>query len=222
MSETLNRFMKRQEIHHLHTSAFHPRSNGTIERFNALFISMLTKYGRGDRQKWDTYILQSLFACRIRTHAVTRETPFFLTYGIEPTIPGDEQKLDELARSTQDVRAHELELLGERREAARLRCKQSGENAKRRYDQRATPRLFDVGQWVLMRNETHQKFQSKNRGPYQIYKICPLHTYHRPKRGRKIVTRLDSTYISRGLARLEPSRVQLPSIDSKCTFIGDC
>jgi hypothetical protein len=33
------------------------------------------------------------------------------------------------------------------------------------------------GQWVLVRNESPQKFQSKQFGPYQIMKAHPLGTY---------------------------------------------
>jgi len=31
----------------------------------------------------------ALFAARIRTHRVTGKSPFYLTYGREPVIPGD-------------------------------------------------------------------------------------------------------------------------------------
>ncbi|CAF1599806.1 unnamed protein product, partial [Didymodactylos carnosus] len=32
----------------------------------------------------------ALFACRVRVHQSTGRTPFFMVYGVEPKIPGDE------------------------------------------------------------------------------------------------------------------------------------
>ncbi|CAF1441196.1 unnamed protein product [Rotaria sordida] len=51
---------------HILTFAYHPRSNGIIERFNHLFDSILAKYVGG-------------------------ETPFYMIHGVEMKSPGDEQ-----------------------------------------------------------------------------------------------------------------------------------
>ncbi|CAF1134091.1 unnamed protein product [Didymodactylos carnosus] len=66
--------------------------------------------------------MATLFVCRVRTHSITRGTPFYLVYGKEPTIPGDthqpyiyeENNNDDL----NEYRARQLEELGDRRSAA--------------------------------------------------------------------------------------------------------
>ena len=50
---------------------------------------MLTKYTNGQLSKWDEYLDQAVFACRIRNHIATKKSPFYLVYGCQPRIPGD-------------------------------------------------------------------------------------------------------------------------------------
>ncbi|CAF3068175.1 unnamed protein product [Rotaria socialis] len=87
----LNSYYTLISIKHILTSAYHPRSNGVIERFNRLFGGMLAKYvGDNDINKWDEYIDRALFACRVRQHHATGKTPFYMVYGVEAKLPGDE------------------------------------------------------------------------------------------------------------------------------------
>ncbi|CAM2698498.1 unnamed protein product [Rotaria socialis] len=52
---------------------------------------MLAKYvGDNDINKWDEYIDRALFACRVRQHHATGKTPFYMVYGVEAKLPGDE------------------------------------------------------------------------------------------------------------------------------------
>jgi hypothetical protein len=38
---------------------------------------------------WDKYLLQTLFSARVRIHAISKISPFYLIYGIHPRIPSD-------------------------------------------------------------------------------------------------------------------------------------
>ncbi|CAF3924596.1 unnamed protein product [Rotaria magnacalcarata] len=68
----LNSYFTLIDIKHILTSAYRPRSNGVIERFNRLFGGMLAKYvGDHDINKWDEYIDHALFPCRVRQHHAT-------------------------------------------------------------------------------------------------------------------------------------------------------
>jgi hypothetical protein len=71
-------------------SAYHPRTNGKTERTNGILGRALTKYvGNKMRHKWDLFLDQAVFACRTRIHSVTKKSPFYLLYGVEPAVPGD-------------------------------------------------------------------------------------------------------------------------------------
>ncbi|CAF4138278.1 unnamed protein product, partial [Rotaria sordida] len=39
----------------------------------------------------DKYVDHALLACRIRQYYATGETPFYMIYGVEVKLPGDEQ-----------------------------------------------------------------------------------------------------------------------------------
>lgn len=89
MAKTLARYLELQDIRHLRTSAFHPRTNGKTERYNGLLGTTLTKLVEPFKTKWDEFLPQALFATRIRIHNVTKRSPFSLVYGFDPRIPGD-------------------------------------------------------------------------------------------------------------------------------------
>ncbi|PWY96913.1 hypothetical protein BCV70DRAFT_149105, partial [Testicularia cyperi] len=65
---------------HRLTTAYHPRTNGKVESLNVLTKLMVGKSTR----LWDLYLREALFAARIRTHATSAKSPFFLTYGVHP------------------------------------------------------------------------------------------------------------------------------------------
>src|SRR6266516_5697185 len=64
--------------------------NGKVEHLNGILEDMISKLLFGKHTKlWDLYLDQALFACRIRTHATTKTSPFYLVYGRQPHLLGD-------------------------------------------------------------------------------------------------------------------------------------
>ncbi len=49
----------------------------------------ITTLSQSQPDRWDEFLNQTIFAIRVRSHAVTRHSPFYLLYGVEPRIPGD-------------------------------------------------------------------------------------------------------------------------------------
>ena len=50
---------------------------------------MIRKYVNGALHRWDDFVNAALWASRICVHSTTGHSPFFLTYGREPRLPGD-------------------------------------------------------------------------------------------------------------------------------------
>lgn len=71
------------------TTAYHPQTDGLVERFNRTLLDMLTMYCAANQEKWDEYLPLVLFAYSTSEHASTLETPFMLTYGREAYFPSD-------------------------------------------------------------------------------------------------------------------------------------
>ncbi|KAH6582934.1 hypothetical protein BASA60_001697 [Batrachochytrium salamandrivorans] len=70
---------------------------------------------------------QTIFALRVRKHAVTNKSPFYLLYGVEPRLPGDDspikdtmQPLDNIEEMMEraELTAREFDELGMARGAA--------------------------------------------------------------------------------------------------------
>jgi transposase InsO family protein len=65
---------------HRVSSAYHPQTNGLVERFNQTIQRALVKLVRKEQDDWDMYIDGVLFAYRTSTQKSTKATPFELMF----------------------------------------------------------------------------------------------------------------------------------------------
>ena len=73
----------------VNTTAYHPQSDGLVERFNWTLLDMLAKTVKPGAVDWDERLPYVLFAYRAAIQASAGESPFFLLYGREPQLPID-------------------------------------------------------------------------------------------------------------------------------------
>ncbi|CAI7834527.1 unnamed protein product, partial [Closterium sp. NIES-53] len=69
------------------SSAYHPQTDGQIERLNQIVEQLLRAACKDDISKWDAHLPVLEFAYNNATHAATGQTPFFLCYGRNPLTP---------------------------------------------------------------------------------------------------------------------------------------
>ncbi|KAL5491524.1 hypothetical protein EMCRGX_G016826 [Ephydatia muelleri] len=74
--------------HHLIT-AYHPQSNGLVERFNQSLQNMLRKCIQEKKEKWDDYLDTCTFAYNTSRHESTKFTPFEIMFGRKAILPLD-------------------------------------------------------------------------------------------------------------------------------------
>ena len=74
-------------IHRLNTTAYHPQTDGLVERFNCTLTSMLAKTVAANGADWDEKLPYVLFAYRAAAQESSQESPFFLMYGRDPRLP---------------------------------------------------------------------------------------------------------------------------------------
>ncbi|KAG3118558.1 hypothetical protein C6341_g27465 [Phytophthora cactorum] len=76
-------------IKKLFGSAYHPQTQGLVERFNGSLMGMLRMYVSETQTDWDEYLPRVLFAYRTAYHEGMGDTPFFSLYGHDPVQPID-------------------------------------------------------------------------------------------------------------------------------------
>lgn len=65
---------------HRMTSAYHPQSNGLVEKFNHTIQSCLLKIVNNHQNDWDDHLDSVLFAIRTSRHKSTGYTPFEIMF----------------------------------------------------------------------------------------------------------------------------------------------
>ena len=118
---------------------------------------MLTKYLLGKPTRmWDLYLDQALFACRVRTHATTETSPYYLVYGKHPRLIGDDNYALDINAPTADPHSRIEAVQSARQQASRVTYERALREKTLR-DEKAQLHRLDVGQWVLVRHETPPK-----------------------------------------------------------------
>ena len=76
-SSLIGHLCKKFNIKKLQTSAYHPQSNGKVERFHRFLKNALSLISKPDQTNWDEMLECVLFAHRLTTNRTINETPFF-------------------------------------------------------------------------------------------------------------------------------------------------
>jgi transposase InsO family protein len=184
LSGGLSRFLKAGRIKKLNTSGYHPRTNGKNERYNGILENAIFKLNEtGDPSRWEDFLPAALFSTRIHVSDSSGFSPFELTYGVKPRLPGDTPAMiadKPAAPGEHELRARISELNETRAKALGRTADRANQN-KSRFDEatRFTRGLepFVVGQSVKLRNESHTKGAARWFGPFEVKKVLDNNVY---------------------------------------------
>ena len=79
--------MKRSQVAQAHSNAYHPQSNGLVERQNRTLVYMLRIYCSRNMNDWDRYLQQVMGAYNSTEHSTTGISPHMLLTGHEKAFP---------------------------------------------------------------------------------------------------------------------------------------
>ena len=79
--------LKLSQIKKTRTTAYRPKSNGLIERFNATLGKMIKMFVNHNKNNWDKHLDLLLAAYRSTVHPATGYSPNMLMFGREVNIP---------------------------------------------------------------------------------------------------------------------------------------
>jgi hypothetical protein len=155
------------------SSAYHPESQGALERYHQTMKTMLRAYCLDHPDDWDKGIPFVLFASRDAPNESTGYSPFELVYGHEVRGPLKFVKERLLNQSENpnllDYVSGFRERLFQACEVAREHLRASQEAMKTRFDNKAENRVFEPGDKVLaLLPMSQEPLAAKFQGPYQI------------------------------------------------------
>ena len=166
-------------FHKVNTSAYHPQTDGLVERYNRILTAMLSKTVQKTGQDWDERLPYVLFAYRASEQQSTLESPFFLLYGRDPRLPTPALLCPANAKKTLDLKEYGTELqakMSDAWELARRNVTKAQRRQKKFYDQKSRPGRFSVGERVFLfkpaeKTGKKRKFAKPFHGPYRIVEI---------------------------------------------------
>lgn len=162
----------------INTSAYHPQTDGLIERFNRTLTDMLAKTVKTEVE-WDERLPYVLFAYRATVQASTGESPFFLLYGRDPQLPTELALAPTVARDEvqlDDYKSRMVQLMSEAWNLAQKTLKKSQQRQKKQHDKHARNADFKPGDRVyvfmpaLKRGPAH-KLALPYKGPYRVLQL---------------------------------------------------
>jgi hypothetical protein len=156
----------------VNTSAYHPQTDGLVERFNRTLTAMLAKTVERGGRDWDQRLPFVLFAYRASQQPSTLESPFFLLYGKDPRLPTDTALYPEKTRRVVDLKAYGAELADRMWDLAR-QCFRKAQKKKDYYDKKVRPPNFRVGDRVFLfkpadKTGPTRKFARPYHGPFRV------------------------------------------------------
>ena len=167
----------------VNTTAYHPQTNGLVERFNNTLAEAISSFVSSNQQDWDVYIPAIQFAYRTSPSVTTGNSPFYLLYGREPRLPPDVSLLPatQLSASVNEHRARIVSQIETAQSIARSNIARAQQLMKLQYDKNSADAPFEVGQrvWIYtpkVKRGLSKKLLSKWNGPFRICrKLSPVH-----------------------------------------------
>lgn len=161
------------KIKKIQTTAYHPQTNGIVERSHRTLAEYLRGFIQEDQTDWDTWLPYAMFAYNTTPHTATKMTPFELVFGRQAELPTAVKQPPRLTYCYDDFAQELRERLRAAHQEAKEALDTGKEKSKIQYDKNAESMEFEVGDKVLLKNNVLRRGRSKKLtqpwiGPYEI------------------------------------------------------
>lgn len=192
MSETMRTLCKLFKIRHLNTTAYHPQSNGSIERSHHSLTEYLRTFIDQNRE-WDDWLDFAMFSYNTSVHEATNYTPHELVFGRTAIIPSEfSLGADTAGKTYHDYLTNLVEMLETTQRLARTNLENAKRKSKEYYDRNTKERVFEVGMKVwLLKEPRADKMKFHYEGPYEITRVCENNNVEINVRGKLRVVHQD-------------------------------
>ena len=179
-----NDICKILKVKHVTTTAYHPQTDGLVERFNRTLMEMDSHFVNDLQNDWDRHLSKILFAYNTSVHASTMETPYYLMHFHDPLLP---------IEALLELSPHRKYFVGKSKEqimkrvniafqVARENNKKAQEKQRKYYDEKVHTNKFSIGDRVYLSNPVvergmKKKLTNKYKGPYRVINVFPALLY---------------------------------------------
>lgn len=173
-SALMKNLAKMLRIKQIRTTAYHPQTNGSLERSHHVLNEYIKQYIT-DVDEWDQWLELATFAYNTSVHEGTRFTPHELVFGKVARLPTSLEVPEETIDETYYEYLSDLALrVYSAQTLARENLNRAKLNYKKYYDKRINPREFKAGDDAfLLKEPRHGKFDDEYVGPYKITRVIP-------------------------------------------------
>ena len=179
LSKLMNEIYLLMGIYKVYTTAYHPQTDGLVERFHRTLTSMLAKTTCAGGLDWDERLPFVLFSYRCSVQQSTGESPFFLMYGRDPQLPTEDALSKPQERcylDSDDYRTQLTQTLSDAWERAQKNVKAAQNRQKTQHDRKTRMPKFVIGDRVFVYKPAAKsckayKFARPFHGPYRIIQL---------------------------------------------------
>lgn len=176
-SDLLKETCRLLDIKKIETTAYHPQSNGIVERSHQTIMSHLKCYVDEDQRNWDVWLPYAMLMYRNTPHTTTKYSPFYMMHGREMRLPTDwihEELQPDLS---------EDDFVNEIKRRLQIAHKKANDNIEARkeasktyFDKKTKEKHFEIGDLVLLhcpevRRGRTRKLDMPWIGPYTVVSI---------------------------------------------------
>lgn len=167
MNNVIKQLMKFFGSNHTFNTAYHPQTNGALERFHATLRDHIRMYHNRNLRNWDQIIPFAIMCHNTSINQSTGYTPHELLFGFKPRPFYSLKPIPEYTAC--DYLKDLNERLKSSRDSALRNLENMKEKAKERYDSRIKNYVeFKIGSKVMLRVPNPNNLDAKWDGPYEV------------------------------------------------------
>ena len=165
-------------IAHAFSVAYHPQTNGQVERFNATFAAQLAKYSAPHRSDWDLYLPSVVYAYNTSAHSSTQFPPYELAFARCPKSPFNPATSVPPLPPAHTFAPYLHRVRALLTQAARANVFQQQSRWRQRYDRHRSNPSYDIGDAVYVEILSGRgKLDSRRLGPCIVLQRSGDKTY---------------------------------------------
>ena len=190
VSELFKNTCKLLKIKKIQSTAFHPESQGSIERSHRVLAEYLRHYVKEDQSNWDEWMPFAAYAYNTSEHSATGYTPFELVFGHPSSLPSALKSEPSPQYNYEDYVSELKGRLQTAHHVAKKNLIASKVRSKDYYDKGTEVMKIEVGDKVLLYDETvrrgrSRKLSSQWIGPYEVVEVNKVNATI--KKGRRLI-----------------------------------